>query len=148
MRITPRDLCISFAAAAVASSVSLLAQSRTPPIGPSVFEWSTLPLKKTDVGELRAIVRGPTATLDELEMHVTTLKPGLASHPPHRHPNEELVIVDQGRVETLSAGAWKQAGPGSVIFNASNSLHALRNVGSGPAVYHVINWKSAATPVH
>jgi hypothetical protein len=33
-----------------------------------------------------------------------------------------------------------------VIFNASNQLHRLRNVGAGEAVYHVINWKSAATP--
>jgi quercetin dioxygenase-like cupin family protein len=93
-------------------------------------------------------VKQPTATLDELEMHVTTLNPGVASHPPHRHPNEELVIIDRGTVETLSNGQWKRVGPGSVIFNASNSLHALRNVGSTPAQYHVINWKSATTPAH
>jgi XRE family transcriptional regulator, regulator of sulfur utilization len=33
-----------------------------------------------------------------------------------------------------------------VIFSASNQLHGLRNVGNEPAIYHVINWKSAATP--
>ena len=87
-----------------------------------------------------------SATLDELEMHVTTLNPGLASHPPHSHPNEELVIVREGEVEVLSGGDWKRLGPGSIVFNASNSPHALRNVGTGPATYHVINWKSAATP--
>jgi hypothetical protein len=27
-----------------------------------------------------------------------------------------------------------------VVFNASNSLHGFRNVGTVPAVYHVINW--------
>ena len=67
-------------------------------------------------------------------------------HPPHKHPNEELVIIREGNVETLSGGAWKWVGPGSIIFNASNSLHALRNVGTTPAVYHVINWTSATTP--
>ena len=61
-------------------------------------------------------------------------------------PNEELIIVMQGTVETLSNGEWKRVGPGSVIFNASNQLHGLRNVGAGEAVYHVINWESAATP--
>jgi quercetin dioxygenase-like cupin family protein len=85
--------------------------------------------KPTEVGSVRSFFKARTATLDELEMHVTTLKPGKASHPPHRHPNEELIIVMQGTVETLSNGEWKRVGPGSVIFNASNQLHGLRNVG-------------------
>ena len=146
MRMTPRDMLVAIAAVAATASAAVLAQEVRPLIGPSVFEWSRLAAKKTDVGELRDVVRGPTATLAELEMHVTTLNPGLASHPPHRHPNEELVIIDRGEVEVLSGGAWKRAGPGSIVFNASNSLHALKNVGDGPATYHVINWKTAATP--
>lgn len=117
-------------------------------LGPAVWDWRKLDAKPTDIGAIRNLVRQPTATLDELEMHVTTLNPGLASHPPHRHPNEELVIIDAGTVETLSGGEWKRLGPGSVIFNASNAPHALRNVGSTPATYHVINWKTAATPAN
>jgi quercetin dioxygenase-like cupin family protein len=84
--------------------------------------------------------------LDELEIHVTTLNPDMASHPPHKHPNEELVIIKEGTVEALINGEWKRVGPGSVIFNESNILHGLRNVGAGPATYHVINWQSSATP--
>jgi quercetin dioxygenase-like cupin family protein len=146
MRMNRRDMMVAVAASVATVSAVVLAQEVRPVIGPSVFEWSMLAAKKTDVGELREVARGPTATLAELEMHVTTLNPGLASHPPHRHPNEELVIIDRGEVETLSGGAWKKAGPGSIIFNASNSLHALKNVGDGPATYHVINWRTAATP--
>src|SRR4051812_31695408 len=146
MAITRRDLIVAAGAIAATGTASLLAQPPPPLIGPSVFEWSALPAQKTDVGELRNVVRGPTPTLEELEMHVTTLNPGLASHPPHTHPNEELVIIDRGDVETLSGGTWRRAGPGSIIFNASNSLHALRNVGAGPATYHVINFRTAATP--
>lgn len=116
-------------------------------IGASVYDWNTLNAKKTDVGEYRQVLKGSTATLEELEVHVTTLNPGKDSHPPHRHLNEELVIVREGTVETLSDGQWKKLGPGSVIFNASNSLHALRNVGNTPAVYHVINWRSQATAI-
>jgi quercetin dioxygenase-like cupin family protein len=81
-----------------------------------------------------------------LELHVTTLNPGQEPHPPHRHPNEELVILREGTVEALVNGDWKRLGPGSVIFNASNQLHGLRNVGTVPAIYHVINWTTAATP--
>jgi uncharacterized cupin superfamily protein len=146
MAATKRDLIVAAGAVLTTCSIGVLAQPPRPVIGPSVFEYSALPVQKTDVGELRNVARGPTATLEELEIHVTTLNPGLASHPPHRHPNEELVIIDQGNVETLSGGTWRPAGPGSIIFNASNSLHALRNVGAGPATYHVINFRTAATP--
>lgn len=141
-----RDLIVAAAASLATLSVVAAAQERPNLIGPSVWEWNSIPVQTTDVGAIRNVVRGPTATLDELEMHITTLNPGLASHPPHHHPNEELVIVREGNVEVLSGGTWKRAGPGSIIFNASNSEHALRNVGTTPATYHVINWRTAATP--
>ena len=110
------------------------------------FDWNALQVKPTTGGERRDIVRAPTATLDELEMHVTTLRPGETSHAPHQHPNEEMLIVKEGTVEALVAGEWKRAGVGSVIFQASNSPHAIKNVGTGPATYHVVNWKSGKTP--
>ncbi|MEO8374896.1 MAG: cupin domain-containing protein [Sphingomonas bacterium] len=153
IRITRRDVSVALGAIAVGAvaltcSVGLLAQSKRAIIGPSVWDWNSLSVTKTDVGEVRSVVDGPTATLDQLEMHITTLNPGVASHPPHKHPNEELVIICTGTVETLSNGVWKRLGPGSIILNASNSLHALRNVGTEPATYHVINWKTAATPAN
>jgi len=120
----------------------VVAHSETPVMQSSLFDWNAISAKPTAVGSVRQFFRSPTATLDELECHVTTLNPGAQSHPPHKHPNEELVIVREGTVEVLMNGEWKRVGPGSVIFNASNQLHALRNVGTGPATYHVINWQS------
>jgi quercetin dioxygenase-like cupin family protein len=98
-------------------------------LGPTVFDWDEMKPVKTPVGEVRSLCKAPTATLDQLEMHVTTLNPGLASHPPHRHVNEELIILREGDCETLSNGKWAKVGPGSVVFNASNSLHGFRNAG-------------------
>ncbi|NIJ32300.1 cupin domain-containing protein [Sphingomonas oligoaromativorans] len=148
MRLTVTGAMLTATAALICCSAMAWAQERKAILGPAVFDWNAMTAVRNGTGEVRSIVKQPTATLDELEMHVTTLNPGVASHPPHRHPNEELVIIDRGTVETLSNGQWKRVGPGSVIFNASNSLHALRNVGSTPAQYHVINWKSATTPAH
>ena len=108
----------------------------------AVFDWEAIPAKPTDVRLLRQFFQSPTATLDELEVHATTLAPGESSHPPHRHPNEELVIVKEGVLEAYSNGARQRIGPGSVIFNASNELHAVTNVGDAPATYHVINWQA------
>lgn len=109
-------------------------------LGPTVFHWDEMKPVKTKVGEVRSLCKQPTATLDQLEMHVSTLNPGLMSHPPHRHVNEELIILREGECETLSNGKWVKVEPGSVVFNASNSLHGFRNVGTTPATYHVINW--------
>lgn len=114
-------------------------------LGSTVFHWKEMRATKNAKGEVRSLVRQPTATLAQLEMHVTTLDPGQASHEPHRHANEELILLREGEVETLSKGAWVRVEPGSVIFNASNDLHALRNVGAGPATYHVINFSTEKT---
>jgi len=142
--ITRRDITVALVAAALSAGAAVVAQQaeKKPILGPTVFDWTQLKDTPSDVGSVRSVVRQPTATLDELEMHITTLKPGIASHEPHKHVNEELIIIREGTVETLSDGVWKRVGPGSVIFNASNSLHALKNVGTTPAVYHVINWSS------
>ena len=145
--ITRRDLVVALAAASATIGVMAAAPQPAPPVQRSAaFDWASVPARTTDVGSVRQFLRAPTATLNELEIHVTTLKPGVASHAPHHHPNEELVIVQEGSVEALVNGEWKRVGPGSIIFNASNEEHALKNVGSGPATYHVINWTSATTP--
>ena len=139
--ITRRDMFIALIAVSATLCV-VVAHSQTPVMQSSAFDWNAIPAKSTAIGSVRQFFRSPTATLDELECHVTTLNPGAQSHPPHKHPNEELVIVREGTIEVLMNGEWKRVGPGSVIFNASNQLHALRNVGTGPATYHVINWQS------
>ena len=140
--LTRRDVAIAAISVTCTACVAAVAMHEKPLIGPSVYDWNSIVAKKTNVGEVRQFFRGPTATLDELEVHVTTLNPGEAPHPPHKHPNEELIIIREGTLETLVNGEWKRLGPGSVIFNASNQLHGLRNVGAGPATYHVINWSS------
>ena len=139
--ITKRDLCVAAVTALVCAGGALGAAGKTI-LGPATFDWKEMKEVATPTGAVRSLYKGPTATLAELEMHVTTLNPGATSHAPHRHVNEELVIIREGTVETLSDGKWVRLGPGSVIFNASNSLHGLRNVGTTAAVYHVVNWSS------
>jgi quercetin dioxygenase-like cupin family protein len=146
--ITRRDLVVALIAIVCTLGVVAAAQETAPAIQKStVFDWTKMAAKDTEVGSVRQVLRAPTPTLKELEMHITTLKPGLASHAPHHHPNEELIIIHEGTVETLSKGEWKRVGPGSIIFNASNEEHALRNVGTTPATYHVVNWTTGETPV-
>ena len=139
--VTMRDLTVGIVA--VAATLAIVSAQSKPTLLPSTaFDWSNIQARETKVGFSRQVVRAPTATLDELEIHITTLNPGQTSHAPHQHPNEELLIVKEGTVEALVNGDWKRLGVGSVIFQASNQLHAIRNAGAGPATYHVVNWTS------
>lgn len=114
-------------------------------LGSIAIDWHSVPVEQEEVRAVRQFIQAPTATLGELELHVTTLQAGTTSHAPHKHANEELIIIKEGTVEVLVDGQTKRVGPGSVVFNASNQMHSLRNVGSGPSTYHVINWKTPAT---
>jgi quercetin dioxygenase-like cupin family protein len=143
--LSRRDLIVALIAAA-GTAAAFGAADQLPFLGSAVFDWNSVKDNPNNSGSVRSFFKMRTATLDQLELHVTTLDPGKSPHPPHRHPNEEMIIIRQGTVEALINGDWKRVGPGSVIFFASNQLHGLRNVGTDPAIYHVINFKTATTP--
>ena len=123
-------------------AVTLARTTETPVMGSSIFDWNKIPVTASKVGSGRKFFQAPTATLDELECHVTTLNPGQTPHAPHKHPDEEIIIIKEGTVESLNNGELKRVGPGSIIFQASNQLHSIKNVGTTPATYHVIKWNS------
>jgi XRE family transcriptional regulator, regulator of sulfur utilization len=140
--VTRREISMAFAGALVALAGSAVLPARTAVQGSTIFDWNEMKPQSTKVGAVRRLCQVPTATLDELEMHITTLNAGETSHPPHKHPDEELLIVKEGTVESLVNGEHRRVGAGSVIFQASNQMHSIRNVGDGPATYHVIRWNS------
>jgi len=87
---------------------------------------------------IRSLLDTATTTLDRLEVHQTSLAPGGSPHPPHRHIHDEMMLVERGTLEVTQEGVVRHAGPGSLIFQSSNELHGLKNVGADSAVYWVI----------
>lgn len=140
--ITRRDVLVGLVGAALTMMTVTAIDARREVMGSTIFDWNTLKAQPNKTGSVRRVVQQPTATLDELEMHITTLNPGLSSHAPHQHPDEELLIIKEGTVESLVNGELKRVGPGSVIFQAANQMHGISNVGDVPATYHVIRWNS------
>ena len=106
----------------------------------TIFDWNALPVEPTKTGERRQFFQAPTATLAELRCHATTLNPGEASHAPHEHSDEELIIVKEGTITFLVDGEEKEVGAGSIIFQAPNELHGMRNAGDVPVTYYVLRW--------
>jgi quercetin dioxygenase-like cupin family protein len=123
----------------------LAAAEAAPRIGSTVFTWESREARPTGVGERREVARNPTVTLREFECHISTLNPSMASHPPHTHPQEELIILQEGELDVHINGTNTRVGPGSLFFFASNDPHAVQNHGTGPATYFVFNFSTAAT---
>jgi len=140
--ITRRDVLVALVGAGLTLTAVTALDARRAVLGSAIFDWNSFTAKPNKTGAVRTVVQQPTATLDELEIHITTLNRGETPHPPHQHPDEELVIVKEGTVESLVNGELKRVGPGSIIFQAANQMHSIRNVGDGPATYHVIKWNS------
>jgi quercetin dioxygenase-like cupin family protein len=140
--MTRRDLLVAFITASLTLGTVAAMSAQKTVLSSRVFDWTAMTAVPNKTGEVRKVVQQPTATLDELEIHITTLRPGETPHPPHQHPDEELLVIKEGTVESLVNGELKRVGPGSIVFQAANQMHSIRNVGDGPATYHVIKWNS------
>ena len=143
--MTRRDVGIAVVTVACTLGLSTWARSQgaQPPVmGSSAWDFASLKATATKVGEVRKVFQAPTATLDELECHITTLNPGETPHPPHKHPDEEVLVLKEGTIEAIQDGKTIRVGPGSVVFQAANQLHSVRNVGTTPATYVVLKWNS------
>jgi len=110
----------------------------------AAIEWNSLEPKPNANGSGRKFFEGPTATLDLLECHASTLNPGATNHVILTRPHDEVIIVKEGSIEAFVKDQWIRVGPGSVIFNAAKVPQAMRNVGDGPATYHVVVFQPAA----
>lgn len=86
----------------------------------------------------RPIVNGTTHRHYPVEVHETTLQPGSMPHPAHHHVHEEMFLIREGTVEVTIDGKSTRLDPGGAAYVASNAVHGIKNVGSGPANYFVI----------
>ena len=136
--ITRRDLFVAAVSTVIAFAGIALAQSNGKPVMHScVFNWADLKAVPTKTGERRAVFDAPTPALANFECHITTLNPGEASHPPHLHADEEVMIIKEGTLEALQGDKTNIVTTGGIIFEASNELHGVRNTGTNRATYFV-----------
>lgn len=92
--------------------------SPKPSLSSMVHDWSKLQVIPTKVGERRDLFDGPTNTLVNFECHATTLNAGETPHSPHRHPDEEMIIVKEGTLQVTINGKSETAGAGvGVLFH-------------------------------
>ena len=113
----------------------------------TIFDWEKMQPVPTTNGVRRTLFDAPTATLDKINCHITTLNPGQASSAaPRHHLQEEVIVIKEGAIEATYDGHSQTVGPGSVIFFASQANTRLRNPGKVPATYTVIYYYTPLTP--
>ena len=81
---------------------------------------------------------GPTEQLAALASGFVTLESGAQPHPPHRHPEEEIMIVGEGTGEFFLDGVTTQVKTGDMLFAEANVLHGVRNTGQTPMTFYFI----------
>jgi quercetin dioxygenase-like cupin family protein len=86
----------------------------------------------------RNVFSGTLATGEAVAAHETMQPAGTAPNPAHRIQHSELILVQEGTLEFQHDGQTERAMAGSIIYVALGTLHAVKNVGDGPAKYVVI----------
>ena len=137
MSVTRREMCLLFPSLLPA----LLAEAQSEQqasLPTAMYPFDELPVRTSDTAAIRSVMKGKLATGESLEIHETTLAPGGAPHPPHRHPHSEMWLIREGTVEINVNNTSTRLGPGSVGFVRSNDEHGIKNVGETPATYFVV----------
>jgi mannose-6-phosphate isomerase-like protein (cupin superfamily) len=83
---------------------------------------------------------GPTDQLSGLCAGMAVLDPGATPHPPHRHPEEEFLIIASGDGEIVVAGTTTKVGAGAIMYVAGDTEHGIRNTGAVPMTFYFSKW--------
>ncbi|HTE26428.1 cupin domain-containing protein [Flavitalea sp.] len=110
--------------------------------GSFMLDWNEVAFNKTEKGGRKGFFNRSTSQLEKFEMHTTALNPGLESHAPHIHKEEEIILMLRGNVKIHIAGQLYPAEPGDVIFYSSGVPHALINTGKEQAEYFAFQWSN------
>src|SRR5262245_59909729 len=99
-------------------------------------------LTKEPFGDLRIYYDGPTDMLKAMTAGSLLLNAGATPHPPHRHPEEEFMVITEGTGEISVDGKITKVGPGSMMYCAGNALHGIVNTGKSPLLFYFYKWRS------
>jgi quercetin dioxygenase-like cupin family protein len=111
------------------------------PLKSSVVKAADLPSTGDSPGaKAKVHFNGPTAQLAVVAAGLVTLEPGSRPHPPHRHPEEELMFVTDGTGEIEVAGVVTQVGAGDMMYAEADVLHGIVNTGKTMMTFYFVKF--------
>jgi (S)-ureidoglycine aminohydrolase len=116
--------------------------------GSFIVDWNDVKFEPRPDGKggTRNFFSRPTVMAKRLDLHSTVLNPGEASHDPHHHRAEELILLIDADVQMYLGpgekdGKTKKATNGDIIYLVSNEYHAISNIGTKPAMYFAFQFE-------
>jgi mannose-6-phosphate isomerase-like protein (cupin superfamily) len=93
-------------------------------------------------GTVTIYAQAPTEQLSSLVTGSCMLHPGQQPHPPHQHPEEEIMLITEGTGQIRTGGEWAAVSPGSLMFCEGNHEHGIRNTGTVPMRFFYAKWSA------
>lgn len=94
-------------------------------------------------GDLRVFLDGNTEQLKSLVVGSLELKPGQSPHPPHIHPEEEIMLITEGHGEISLEGKASKVGPGTLMYAGAHREHGIVNTSDAPLTFYYFKWIGA-----
>lgn len=114
---------------------------KLPKLPDVVMDRSKIQVIQEPFGDHHVFFNGSTDQLSLMVAGSLLLKPGMTPHPPHKHPEEEFLLVTEGTGEILVNGEITKAAPGSMMYVAGDHLHGIENTGQVPLLFYYYKWK-------
>jgi gentisate 1,2-dioxygenase len=106
-----------------------------------VIDPANAKLTHESYGDLRIYLDGPTGQLRTLTVGSLALKAGMVPHPPHQHPEEEIMLVTEGAGEITVGGQTYAAAPGSMMYCSGQRMHGI-TAGPQGLTFYFYKWKA------
>lgn len=106
-----------------------------------VLDPATAKLTHESYGDVRVYFDGSTGQLRSLTVGSLALKAGMAPHPPHQHPEEEIMLVTEGAGSILIETETHPVGPGSMMYCSGGRLHGI-NAGPQGLTFYYYKWQA------
>lgn len=84
---------------------------------------------------------GRTATSINTIAGIAVIEPNNEIHPPHKHKEDEFLMIIEGNGEWFINGEKFEAKPGDMLYAAPDDIHGLFNSGDTPLKFVIFKWQ-------
>jgi mannose-6-phosphate isomerase-like protein (cupin superfamily) len=129
--------------------ILLVAVSAIKPIVSGVFDWSKFKSIRTHTGSLINILKGPTRSLEILDIKAISLHSGKATHTYLvGKESDELIIIKEGSAEITINSKSKLLSAGSIAVVSQGDRVQVKNTLQGNLVYYSFIFKPSQPKTH